>query len=224
MKLRSIFEYGTIFFDCDGVLLDSNDVKSNAFYEIALPYGEEAASRLRAHHRSRGGISRFVKIQSFFFEILGRTGGFEREAETLLANYARLAREGMLRCRETSGARELLEALPASTTRYVVSGSAEDELREVLGMRGFAGYFHGVFGSPRTKLQHLESLLRSGSCSEPAVFIGDSYIDYASAKSFGVDFIFMTAHTECDDWERRVATDKDVRVIRDLRQLMMDRR
>ena len=56
-KIKDIREYLTLVFDCDGVLLDSNKVKTDAFYKSALPYGENAANELVSYHKENGGIS-----------------------------------------------------------------------------------------------------------------------------------------------------------------------
>ncbi len=39
-------KYKSLIFDCDGVVLNSNKAKTEAFYKAALPYGEQAASAL----------------------------------------------------------------------------------------------------------------------------------------------------------------------------------
>ena len=41
-----IDQYRTWIFDCDGVLLDSNRVKTQAMFEAAKPHGEDAAMKL----------------------------------------------------------------------------------------------------------------------------------------------------------------------------------
>ena len=38
--------YSHLFFDCDGVILDSNHIKTKSFYEIALNFGEINAKNL----------------------------------------------------------------------------------------------------------------------------------------------------------------------------------
>ena len=38
-----ITDYASLVFDCDGVVLNSNKVKTEAFYQAVLPYGEAAA-------------------------------------------------------------------------------------------------------------------------------------------------------------------------------------
>ena len=63
--------YSHLFFDCDGVILDSNHIKTKSFYEIALNFGEINAKKLVNFHTSNGGISRYIKLKYFTEEILG---------------------------------------------------------------------------------------------------------------------------------------------------------
>ncbi len=49
----------TIFFDFDGVIADSLDVKTNAFYRMYEPYGKDIAESVAKHHIANGGMSRF---------------------------------------------------------------------------------------------------------------------------------------------------------------------
>ncbi len=63
MNQFELSRYRTFIFDCDGVLIDSNRVKSNAFFAAGLLYGEEAAHRLVEYHRSSGGVSRYKKFE-----------------------------------------------------------------------------------------------------------------------------------------------------------------
>jgi beta-phosphoglucomutase-like phosphatase (HAD superfamily) len=46
--------YKTWIFDCDGVLLDSNRIKTQAIFEAAKPHGEEAAMKLVEYHKEKG--------------------------------------------------------------------------------------------------------------------------------------------------------------------------
>ena len=52
----------TIFWDFDGVIKDSIEVKSDAFEKLFLSFGSELAARVRTHHEANGGMSRFEKL------------------------------------------------------------------------------------------------------------------------------------------------------------------
>ena len=54
-----------IIFDFDGTLVDSIDVKTNAFAEIYEPYGQLIVEKVIKYHIKNGGISRFDKFEYF---------------------------------------------------------------------------------------------------------------------------------------------------------------
>lgn len=73
--------------DCDGVILNSNPAKTEAFRRIALPYGADRAEAPVAHHIENGGVSRHRKMAHFLSEIVG-TGPTPKETARLLEAFA----------------------------------------------------------------------------------------------------------------------------------------
>ena len=65
-------KYNTIIFDCDGVLLNSNFKKSEAYRYAAIDFGatKEQAEKLVRYHVENTGISRYVKFEYFLTNIL----------------------------------------------------------------------------------------------------------------------------------------------------------
>ena len=51
-----------IFWDFDGVIKDSVEIKSHAYEELFLQWGNAVSSRVREHHKLNGGMSRFEKM------------------------------------------------------------------------------------------------------------------------------------------------------------------
>ena len=47
-------------------------VKTEVFYQVALPYGQKVAVQWADHHQQNGGIDRFKKVDYLFNEILSR--------------------------------------------------------------------------------------------------------------------------------------------------------
>ena len=58
--MRPLAEYKTLVFDCDGVVLNSNQLKIQAYYDVAIKFGanKQQAQALVAHH---------VKLKSKFW-------------------------------------------------------------------------------------------------------------------------------------------------------------
>lgn len=203
--------YKTWIFDCDGVLLDSNNVKSQAFYEVGLQFGRQAAEAVLHHHVTHGGVSRFKKWERFYTEILGREKD-EQAIADLINQYAQKCRAGVLACAETPRLRECLGLL--SGKKFVASGGYQQELREVFKERNLDRYFDGIYGSPTPKDEIVRSLPL-----ESAVMVGDSRYDFEAASAAQIDFIFMTSFSEFDGWED-FFRDKNVTIIKNLGDLL----
>ncbi|MDS3859247.1 HAD hydrolase-like protein [Thermosynechococcaceae cyanobacterium BACA0444] len=192
--------YKTFIFDCDGVILNSNKLKTEGFYYAALPYGEEAAQALRAYHINHGGISRYSKFNYFFQSILEIPIDHE-QMRLLLESYASYVREGLYSCEMAPGLSALRKA--ASNTKWlVVSGGDQAELREVFNRRGIHSFFDGgIFGSPDDKKAIFERELKAEKNLFPSIFFGDSKYDYEVTANTEIDFIFLSEWSELQDWK-----------------------
>jgi phosphoglycolate phosphatase-like HAD superfamily hydrolase len=183
--------YKTLIFDCDGVILNSNQVKTQAFYNAALAYGEKAAQSLVDYHVKNGGISRYKKFELFLTEIVPQ-GLTSPNLQELLALYAKEVRQGLLTCEVAEGLLELRQQT-AITKWLIVSGGDQNELRDIFEQRNLARLFDGgIFGSPDSKDQILSRELANGNIQQPAVFLGDSKFDYIASNGVGLDFIFLS--------------------------------
>ena len=194
-------KYKTWLFDCDGVILDSNKIKSDGFYEVALRYGGEAAEKLVEYHKKHGGISRYEKFDVLVRDIIKKSPA-PGEIERLANEYGDYCSQKLMICSETPGLRPFLEALPRSANRFVISGGRQDELQVVFQKRNLSQYFDGIYGSPANKDSILAELQVEGKLIEPAIFVGDSKYDYEVAASVNADFVFMSQFTEFEDWDR----------------------
>lgn len=190
--------YQTLVFDCDGVVLNSNKVKTDAFYKAALPYGELAAQQLVDYHIARGGISRYKKFEWFLTEaVMGRSGP---GMEMLLESYAAEVRKRLSSCEIAEGLFEL-RSKTEHTNWLIVSGGDQQELREIFAERGLAVLFDGgIFGSPESKDVILNREKAKGNIKEPALFLGDSRYDHLAASAANLDFIFLVKWSEFRLW------------------------
>ncbi|MGE5418074.1 MAG: HAD family hydrolase [Acidobacteriota bacterium] len=210
--------YQTYIFDCDGVLLDSNNIKTEAFYEVALPYGKDKAEMLTEYHRREGGISRFEKFRYFFAEIL-MAENYQAKLEAAIVQYGELVRQKLLSCPTTEMLVEFLQSLPSEACKIVVSGGMQDELRQVFAQRKLDTYFHYIFGSPDDKLKIIQRETDIGTIRFPAVFFGDSKYDYRCACQYGIDFVFLSQYTEFADWPNYFYEHSEVKVVTNFKEL-----
>jgi phosphoglycolate phosphatase-like HAD superfamily hydrolase len=221
MKLDS---YATIVFDCDGVILDSNRVKSESFRTAAMPFGDAAAAALVKHHVSNGGVSRYVKFAYFLETIVPEHApdlipdDSVDALESLLLSYAQSVRSALMTCAVAEG----LEELRAATREahwLIVSGGDQEELCGIFAEREIASYFDGgIFGSPDTKDTILARELGRGRIKNPALFLGDSLYDFKAAKTAGLEFVFISGWTEMVGWHQFV-TANNVPYVKSLADL-----
>ncbi len=211
-------KYQTWIFDCDGVLLDSNPCKANAFYQAALPYGKEIAAEIATYHKNNGGISRFKKFRYVFENLLGRTH-YEPDYERMVQDFSRASREELRNCKPVDGVEAFLQSAPAGTRLFVISGAEEEELRWSLEIHGLAKYFEGIFGSPRSKGEILNTLSESQQLLRPAVYFGDSRYDFLSATEAHCDFLFLNGFTDFAGWQSFVQ-ENNIPTARDFTALL----
>lgn len=199
-------DYATLVFDCDGVVLDSNKVKTEAFYQATLPYGEAAARAMVDYHVANGGVSRYKKFAYFLEQIApAHAERQDPDLDALLQAYAGHVRDGLLSCEMAPGLETLRQQIPDARW-LIVSGGDQSELRDVFTQRGIAGWFDGgIFGSPDTKDEILARELASANIQQPALFLGDSKYDHQAALAAGLDFVFISGWSEVVDWAAWIA-------------------
>lgn len=177
-----------IVFDCDGVILESVNVKTDAFARVAEPFGPEVKKALVDYHVENGGVSRYKKFEWMFREVLGREITPE-ELDDLGRKYAEYAFEGVLNAPLVHGVYEVLEAWHGKVPMYVCSGAPHEELTTILQERGLSRFFEGVYGSPPGKTELLRKVVTmAGAAPAETVMIGDSKTDLVAAEAVGSMF------------------------------------
>ena len=192
--------YKTILFDCDGVILNSNQIKTESFRKAFNKYDLKLVEEFILFHKSNGGISRYEKIK-FFFKNLAplNLNKFYDTYENALERFSKICKESLLKAEVAEGL-NIFRDFTKQTKWLIVSGGDQIELRDIFFKKGINKYFNGgIFGSPDTKDEIIKRELANGNIVKPALFIGDSKLDYQSAKSNSIDFIFLSGWTELNE-------------------------
>jgi len=180
-------EIRVIVFDFDGVIADSVNVKTKAFRQLFKDY-PESSNAIEKFHLENGGISRFDKFRHIYVNIIKKELT-KKEFERLCADFNKLVVEDVIRAPFIAGAKDFLDSCKGKYPMYVVSATPDEEIREIVGRRGLEGYFKAVYGSPATKAEHINRILKENSYDkEKLLFIGDSINDYKASYESGVLF------------------------------------
>lgn len=179
-----------VFFDFDGVILDSVQVKTKAFARMFRQYGPDIEQAVVAYHLDHGGVSRFEKFKYYYNHLLFLPVE-EKELEEMGKEFSRLALDEVMAAPFIPGALETLqrlfvERIPA----YVVSGTPEGELSHIVAEKGLNCYFHEIHGAPRKKAEILLAIIEKYSyVPRQCLFVGDAMTDYEAAVATGTHFI-----------------------------------
>ena len=175
--------------------LNSNKIKSDAFYNSVIEYGRENAEWLKRFNVENGGVSRYEKYQIFVEQKLNDDS--PETIEVLLEKYSEEVKSKLLTC-------EVSEALYSISTHKgswaVISGSDQNELREILKKRGIHKLFDGgIYGSPRNKYEIISQEIPISEINpDKVLLIGDSKLDAMVAKKFRFQFAFVADWSEID--------------------------
>ena len=198
----NLSQYKTIVFDCDGVVLNSNKTKVNAYYEVAKRNGgtDEQAQALADHHVSKGSFPRNGKIEYYLKEILKQPVTPE-VMQKYMDTFEEVLDKALMECEIAPGLFDLKSATP-NARWMLLSGGDQKELRTIFARRDLSGLFEaGIFGGPDIKEDVLDREISNGNLLFPALFVGDSKYDFQAAMHANIDFVFLTDWTEVADWQ-----------------------
>ncbi|WP_085784558.1 HAD family hydrolase [Candidatus Nucleicultrix amoebiphila] len=182
-----------VFFDFDGVILDSASIKTEAFYELYLSYGIEIANKARDYHLQNQGVSRYKKFEYIHTLILKREYS-ESEGQILSRIFSDIIMDKMLNCKFIDGVVEFLSSLKKNNVMsFVLSATPHEELLNICKRRNLLGYFSGIFGAPDTKTVIGEKIVKNYSLRRDQIlFIGDSLSDLEAANALKIPFLART--------------------------------
>lgn len=194
--------YKTIVLDCDGVVLNSNQTKVDAYYNTAKRMGgsDTQAQAFVDYHIKLGSIPRNDKIRYYITDIIKQPLTPEL-FQAFMETFTEILDETLMQC-EVAPALMDLKQKTSQAKWMLMSGGDQEELRQIFPRRHLDHLFElGIYGGPTKKNEHLASLIADGSIQFPALFIGDSRFDHQSSTGAGLDFIFVADWTDMPDWK-----------------------
>ncbi|MCC2680519.1 MAG: haloacid dehalogenase [Nitrosomonadales bacterium SCN 54-20] len=179
-----------IIFDFDGVVVESGEIKTQAFANLYQEYGEEVMVEVAKYHVLNGGMSRYQKFRYFQETLLEKPPLTAEEERQLDQRFSELVVEAVIASAPVPGAAELIQREAGRIPLFVASGTPETELNTIVVRRGLGSYFTAVRGSPTPKQKLIADILTTHRLlPERVLMIGDALIDYQSAMVNNVAFI-----------------------------------
>lgn len=183
-------DWQAIIFDFDGVIVESGDIKTQAFAELYRTYDEHIVTEVVRYHRQNGGMSRYQKFRYFQQHLLSKPPLTAAEELVLDQRFSKLVIEAVIASQAVAGAETLIQKAAARIPLFVASGTPENELRTIVERRGLSPYFTEVRGSPLPKQTLIADILNTYSLiPERVLMIGDAMADYQGAILNGTAFL-----------------------------------
>jgi phosphoglycolate phosphatase-like HAD superfamily hydrolase len=177
-----------IFFDFDGVLAESVNIKTEAFRKMYFPYGNDFAQKVVGHHLANGGMSRYEKVKVYNGEWLGEEITPEK-IQILSQRFSDLVVDGVVHCEEVLGTNDFLNSAN-EYKKYIITGTPTIEIIPILERRNMSHFFEKIYGSPEKKDFWVKEILsKENILPEDCIFIGDALADYNAALANDVTFI-----------------------------------
>ena len=178
-----------IFWDFDGVIKDSVEIKSNAYEDLFLQWGEQVSHKVRDHLRLNGGMSRFDKIPLY----LSWTNESVNEVliNKLCNDFSNLVKYKVINSPWVPGVVELISHLNyIGNNCFIVTATPQDEIIEILHELDLHSAFKEVIGAPTNKSDAIKLIMEKYKIlKDDAIMLGDSNTDMIAASNNNIDFI-----------------------------------
>ncbi len=182
-------KFSVIILDFDGVILESTEIKKQAFGDLYMQYGKCVAKEVMEYHENNEGISRYKKIRYFHQKHLQKRLN-EQELSIWANQYKKLVLHKVLKSSYVLGAENFIKKNFNYYELYIATGTPEGEIKYITHKLGIDKYFVSIYGSPKDKSSIVADIINScGHNKQEIVMVGDSDEDYNASKENSIEFI-----------------------------------
>ena len=178
-----------IIFDFDGVILDSNNLKTKAFKDLYKDIDKNDLKKILDFHKLNAGLSRFKKI-SYFQRNIIRKDYSSREIINKSKKFSNLVLNKIIKAKYINGAKKFITNNKSKKLLFISSGTPQIELKYISNKKKISIFFDGIYGSPNDKNLHIKNIKKKWDLKNKEIlFIGDSIIDLTAASKFKLHFL-----------------------------------
>jgi HAD superfamily hydrolase (TIGR01549 family) len=191
-----------IFFDFDGVILDSVSCKTNAFEKMYQKYGNKISKKVVEYHIENGGISRFEKFRYWHKKYLNKNLS-KSELKELTDNFSKLVFNEVVNSNEIEGSIDFISKNHMNYKFWIITGTPTNEIKLILEKLKISQFFIGVYGSPESKTFWTEHIINKHKLDRnQTLFIGDAKTDYEAANFSSLNFALRLADYNISYFEK----------------------
>ncbi len=178
-----------LLFDFDGVILESAGLKTTAYRKLIEEQYSDKVEDFMEYHAANEGISRYVKIQYLFKNILGIEIS-DTKKEEIANKFSQIVFNEILQVSFIKGMPGFLEENYKKFPLFIVTGTPDEEINIIIKKRKMNNYFKEIHGSPKEKKDIIFDILNRYEWNpKEVVFFGDARSDWRAAEETGVIFV-----------------------------------
>ena len=181
-----------IFFDFDGVIVDSNKFKEKAIEKSIFKLSGNNKKREEAinYFNANAGISRKKKLSKFFDE---------RDVLEIMKIYSEECDNFFSSAIPTDGLVSFLKYIQLRHKNikiYILSGGEKNEINLFLKKNNLLQFFEDILSSEQSKLDHIKEI----KVSINDIFIGDSKNDLKTSLQSGINFVLFEGYKSLESF------------------------
>jgi len=177
-----------IFWDFDGVIKDSVDIKTKAYIDIFSNLSNSQKNKIISHHTKNGGVSRYEKIPLYLQ--IANIKNTKHEVNNYINKFSSHVCESVIKSPWVPGVKSFLKNTCNDKKNILTTATPLKEIEYILSRLSIKNFFDSVFGSPKSKKQAIkESIDKLRLSEKDCIMIGDSSSDYEAAYDCGINFM-----------------------------------
>ena len=181
-----------IIFDFDGVIANTNYLKTEAFEKAIINEPIKLRKKFIDYHKKNFGISRYVKFK-YYYTNINKQKKFDKDLGLTLDKYSKINLESSCKSKLIYGVNKFIKDIyKIGIPMYVISSSDEKDLKKIINHKKLNKYFKGIYGSPNTKYKNYKIILNKIKSNKNIIAFGDSKSDYEVAKKNHINFIYVS--------------------------------
>ena len=179
-------QFDIIFWDFDGVIKKSNQIKIDAFADVFSDSNN--LENIIQHHIENQGLSRFEKIP-LYLKMSNKTTS-QKKIKEYLSLFSKNLIRSVVSSDWVEGVNVAINFLN-DKKNIIVTGTPEDEIQVILKELKISQYFNEIYGAPKKKTKVIEECLLKKTSKRKAIMIGDSSEDLFAAKNNNIEFMLI---------------------------------
>src|SRR3989338_517020 len=194
-----------IIFDFDGVIVDSNKVKRESYFETfsGIRGSErfvEQAIRENLQKTRYGVIEAILKkLKKEDLMTLNTPEDLSAETSKYVLRYSEMSENKTINADEIKGANNAIQELSQTYPLFILTSTVQKSIDRIVKYRELKDFFKGVYGANGSSYDKSQALKKIAETYEfnprNAVFVGDGKADYECARCHCIHFVAIVNET-----------------------------